>query len=57
VENCATCKYYYKKEDDCRRYPPMIKNLSYFNLFSTVKPKDWCGEYKIKEDFSEEVNK
>ena len=48
--NCSDCKYYFKENKECHRFPPQV-------VFGTVKndsqqPEceewDWCGEFKQK---------
>ena len=61
-KTCETCAYwdFDAREDsvnsygECHRYPPTrIDEVSQLYPFSlAVSAKDWCGEWKAKEDKS-----
>lgn len=48
-EECQNCRFYFPPL--CRRFPPQVVYNTedvevYIELFPTVDPKDYCGEWK-----------
>lgn len=49
-EKCENCRFWYKTNGPCRRFPPLANRaypVEYHYPFT--QPDDWCGEWQSKE--------
>jgi hypothetical protein len=51
MDNCERCKYFDAETSECRRHAPII-NVTDLR-WPIVGPKDWCGDFSSKQDFSD----
>ncbi len=49
---CKNCSYFYKKNNKCRKSPPVILQVVGIDVsdFPATNEEDWCGEFNLREE-------
>jgi hypothetical protein len=61
-ERCEMCRYYSKRDEECRREPPTVVVVDFINSdgsypethFPSVTKDQWCGRFELAEEYDDE---
>lgn len=51
MKKCLTCRFWYKEDSECRRYPPTVvydpqRFMGMSFQYPITNETEWCGEYQ-----------